>query len=284
MTEHHDQTREAPFTDDKRFQQLTEEDKAEYGEVPLWELSAPHTEDARAEQKRANWIKWRAAPYPADRHAEYLFRPAVDGETRPDSEPLPPRILISAVLELPESIDAYVSSVSPNHRYDIRGRKATNKGYTTQVISPAALSDQIWNIVHSCDERQGRAIAPGYLQRDRDSEFPEYAALSDPHYRDICLGVFDSREMLCAYLLGKRVGDHVQYDEIMGHAAHLKQGVMYLLHYDFVALCLRQDVPPRCLNYGPWYSGSDPFDATGGLNRWKRKARFKPCYLAFSES
>ena len=81
-----------------------------------------------------------------------------------------------------------------------------------------------------------------------------------------------------------RVGDHVQYDEIMGHADHLGNDVMYLLHYAFVQLCVENAAPPRCLNYGSWYSGANPFSPQGGLNRWKRKVNFKPAYLILASS
>ena len=40
------------------------------------------------------------------------------------------------------------------------------------------------------------------------------------------------------YILGFRVGDHVFYDEIMGHALFLKDNIMHFLHYYFVNVSL----------------------------------------------
>src|SRR5262245_36364629 len=123
-----------------------------------------------------------------------------------------------------------------------------------------------------------------FLDRARNHDFPDYIEYGDPNYNDICCGAFAPDGTLAAYLLGKRVGEHVQYDEIMGHAAHIANDVMYLLHFEFLRLCMQSPAPPQCLNYGSWYSGANPFSAEGGLNRWKRKVNFKPAYLILASS
>lgn len=265
--------------DAKRFQQLTDEDRAEFGAPELWRLDPPETDDPGAREKRRRWLEWRAAPYPAERHSEYLFR--VPG----DLEGPASRILISAVLDSGPGIDAYMEGLDKKRRYQIEGRKPRNMGYTTAPINhPRAHAGAIHAIIHSSTQRQGRAIAPMFDQRPADHAFSDYDLCNDSNYKDICTGVFTPDGTLAAYLLGKRVGDHVQYDEIMGHADHLGNDVMYLLHFAFLQQCLEQEVVPRCLNYGPWYSGQDPYSARSGLNFWKRKARFRPAYLIAASS
>jgi hypothetical protein len=260
--------------DAKRFQQLTEEDRAIFRAPELISLDPPETNDPLAQEKRRKWLEWRAAPYPASRHSEYLLR--LPG----DLDGPAPRILISAVLDPAAGIDAYMDGLDKKRRYQVEGRKARNMGYTTTPIAhPRDQAEAIHAIIHSSTERQGRAIAPMFDQRPADHAFPDYDLCDDPNYRDICTGVFAPNGSLAAYLLGKRVGDHVQYDEIMGHADHLAHDVMYLLHFAFLRQCLEQEIVPRCLNYGPWYSGQDPYSASSGLNFWKRKTRFRPAYL-----
>ncbi len=262
----------------KLFQQLTEEDIAIYGKPALSFLIPPITDDDDCNQKRQNWIDWRAAPYLAERHSEYMFNPQSDmsGEG--------PRILLSAVMTTPTNMDEYLATIHKDKRYTIRGRKAENRGYSVKCFAPAEFSSDIYDIIHSSTERQGRQIAAMFADRARDWHFPEYSGFKHPEYQDICLGVFDPEGRLVAYLLGKRVGHHIQYDEIMGHAEHIGSDVMHLLHFSFLKFCSEQEVVPTCLNYGPWYSGENPYSPLGGLNAWKRRVGFQPAYLILASS
>jgi hypothetical protein len=264
---------DARLADPKAFQPLTDFDRERYGTPELVWLAAPVTEDPSCEEKRRHWIEWRAAPYPAARHSEYLAHPAIDNEAA-----APPRILLSAILRPPRDLDSYFQSAPKDRRYTLRGTKATNRGYIARPFRPAEHAAAIWDIVHSSTERQGRPIAEMFRERPKDWPFPSYADFTHPEYRDICVGVFLG-DTLVAYLLGKRVGSHVQYDEILGHAEHVANDIMYLLHHAFLAACLAEDVVPACLNYGPWYSGRQPYDPHGGLNAWKRRIGFRPGYL-----
>ena len=265
--------------EEERFQQLTDDDRSSFGAPELIRLDPPATTDPVAAEKRRKWFEWRAAPYPASRHSEYLL------VLPRDLEGEAPRILISAVLNPEAGIDAYLERLDKKRRYQIEGRKPINVGYSTaQIGHPSEHARDIHAIIHSSSQRQGRAISPMFEQRAEDYDFPAYDLCDDPNYKDICTGVFAPDGTLVAYLLGKRVGDHVQYDEIMGHADHLSKDVMYLLHFAFLSQCLEQEIVPRCLNYGPWYSGQDPYSAASGLNFWKRKTRFRPAYLIAASS
>ena len=259
------------------FQRLIPEDIAEYCQPKLIHLYPPETNDPAAENKREKWLTLRAAPTPAQRHSEYLHRPDRDGNTGP-------KILISAVMATLPSMEVYLKQFKSKRRYKIQGRKALNAGYTAGPVQPSNYSREIYAIIHSSTNRQGRSIADAYVERSPDYNFPYYQGFVDPNYKDICCGVFSPINELVAYLLGKRVGHHVQYDEIMGHMEHIKNDVMYLLHYQFLLQCMDTPTPPQCLNYGPWYSGINPFSPQGGLNRWKRKIRFKPAYLILASS
>jgi hypothetical protein len=260
-------------SDAKQFQQLTEEDKGVYGEPKVLVLNPPHVDDEQCRLKRENWIEWRAASYPGIRHSEYLH---VAGSQS--------KVLISAVLPTPKSIEDYIGSLERKHRGRLIGNKASVLGYSARQIDPLSEGPGIWSVIHSMDERQGKPIAKQFEERPRDHQFPEYQPYSNAAYRDVCCGVFAPDGTLSAYLLGKRVGDHVAYDEIMGHADHLDNNVMYFLHISFLEQCLLQDIVPTCLNYGPWYSGQNPYSPEGGLNRWKRRLGFHPAYLILASS
>lgn len=265
------------------FQRLIQEDQARYGEPAMIILTPPPPRNDRCETKLRNWLQWRAASYPAPRHSEYLYRPEIDspvgGAGGGGGTGGGPKIMLSAVMPAPASEEAYLAEIAPDRRYDVRGKKAANRGYTARAIAPREHAEGIWHIIHSSDQRQSRPIAPMFLDRPRDHDFPEYIDYGNPSFDDICCGVFAPDGALAAYLLGKRVGEHVQYDEIMGHSDHIASDVMYLLHFAFLRLCMQSPAPPQCLNYGAWYSGANPFSTEGGLNRWKRKVNFKPAYL-----
>jgi hypothetical protein len=261
------------LTDKKRFQQLTSDDFDVYGTPEIIELTPPKSNDPKCSKRIEKWIDWRAAPYPAKRHSEYLFLP--DKDLTGDA----PRILISAVLRPPQSIDDYLAQYSKKRRLTVSGRRAQNNGYYARSIKPNKEAKGIWDIIHSSDSRQGRGIAPMFADRSPDYEFSNYEQSNDANYQSICTGVFSDKDQLVAYLLGYRIGDHVQYDEIMGHHDHFQFGIMYFLHLNFLKQCLEQEIVPQCLNYGPWYSGADPYSPTKGLNYWKRRTGFKPAYL-----
>lgn len=255
------------------FQPLRDCDIAEYGSPELCFLAAPAPSDDLSARKRQSWLTFRAAPYSAARHSEYLFIPESDLEGNG------PKIMLSAVMTLPVDLQAYLGAMPAGRRYTVRGKKAESRGYRAREIRPGEHAQAIWEVVHSSSQRQGRPISPLYADRPRDWPFSEYCEYQDPNYADICCGVFTEHGKLAAYLLGKRVGDHVQYDEIMGHADHVGSDVMYLLHYFFLKTCLERASIPICLNYGPWYSGVNPFSPKGGLNEWKRRVGFRPAYL-----
>lgn len=263
---------EAPAT----FQRLTYEDRCQYGAPLVCELTLPAPQTPADREKLERWIALRGATYAADRHSEYLVFPG-DGLHGP-------RIMLSAVMSSPRSMGEYLQPIQQKRRYDVQGKKALGHGFTWRPIRPWEHAAEIHGIIHSTTSRQGRPIATQFDQRPPNHDFADYIPSGTPEFADICVGVFAPDGSLAAYLLGKRVGDHVQYDEIMGHADHLRHDVMYLLHWGFLETCVASPKPPACLNYGAWYSGANHLSPEGGLNRWKRKVKFVPAYLVLASS
>lgn len=256
-----------------QFQKLIEEDKNIYNQPADLYINPQVSNDPLSENKRQKWIELMGAPYKDTRHSEYIcFK----------NRNIKKNILISAVLILPFDLDQFFKKMRSDTRINLKGNSAKNKGYYVKDILPDNFSENIFEIIHSTNERQNRKISKHILDRPLNYKFERYKDFQDKNYQDICLGVFDNLNILRGYLLGFRVGDHVFYDEIMGHSLYLKDNIMHLLHYFFVKRCLELEIIPKYLNYGPWYSGNNPFDINSGLNLWKRKLGFQPAYL-FSE-
>ncbi len=256
-------------------QRLTSEDTLNYGSPNVMFLKPSHTLCDVAATKRQEWFEWRGASYPANRSAEYLH---IYSDT--DHHETETKVLLSAVLSPAVALE-YINNCAPSKtRYQLKGSKALNLGYFTRRLKhPSLFSKEIFAIVHSSKTRQGRSIAPMFDSRQASDVFARCGYSVDPNYNDIYMGVFTPSNELVGYIIGRRVGEHIQYDEIMGHNDYLNNRIMYLLHYDFLCECLKQEKVPTCLNYGPWYSGTNPFSHEGGLNRWKRRYGFQPAYL-----
>jgi hypothetical protein len=85
-------------------------------------------------------------------------------------------------------------------------------------------------------------------------------------------------ERLVGYIKLRLQGNSAWYDKILGHGDYLKDGTMYLLHYEIFKNFLRknQTNKPRYLVYHQYFTGGD-FQ----LNTWKKKALFKPYYMIY---
>jgi len=253
-----------------KFQKFVEEDVQVYNQPIDLNINPPFSNDPLSENKRQKWIQLMGAPFQDKRHSEYVCFKNKD---------IKKNILISAVLVLPFNLDQFFKKMRSDSRSNLKGNAAKNKGYFVKHILPNDYAADIYEIIHSCDKRQNRKISKHILDRPSNYKFEKYKDFKDKNFQDICLGVFDQLKILRGYILGFRVGDHVFYDEIMGHALFLKDNIMHFLHYYFVRSCLQLEIVPKYLNYGPWYSGNNPFDISSGLNLWKRKLGFRPAYL-----
>lgn len=122
----------------------------------------------------------------------------------------------------------------------------------------------------------------------------QYAPLSSPqcfHHWEKLIGVLIPRpgyrqgavqtdQQLVGYARLARIGNTVAYRDFIGHAEHVKNGVMKQLHLHVVEWLLERSDPlvqgVEQLTYGAVERGGD------GLYFWKKKALFKP-YLVCVE-
>lgn len=168
-----------------------------------------------------------------------------------------------AMLAIPESIDAYFSSIGDKSRNMVR--KATRAGYEYRAVDPNLYIDDIVDIRTSAPLRQGKKI-PGYF-----SERPQYILREQPckYHGAAFYGVFKD-EKLVAYVTLTLFGQLAQINHILGHASHLKNGVMNLLMYHVVDDIIRTRPWIRAINY--LYPGSA--GAAHGTALFKRSIGF----------
>ena len=151
-----------------------------------------------------------------------------------------------------------------------RYRFCIAKGYTARHESWHEWDlhlDDIYAINTSASYRQGRAMSDGYKQ------YPEkkYIENSCLYHKYHLVTVSDEGNRWVAYAVIHVMGNLCNISTILGHAAHLKAGVMLLLMREIIVVCSVCNVV--YLDYGEWESG------TKGLQYWKHSVGFEPMTL-----
>jgi hypothetical protein len=107
-----------------------------------------------------------------------------------------------------------------------RADRSARRGYTFATIRRHDRIDEIHAINVSAPERQGRPMSSGYQQRPSAIPLPAYPCA---RHRVSTYGVEDASGVLVAYLWLYRAGALGLVSQILGHADHLANEVMYLL-------------------------------------------------------
>lgn len=169
-----------------------------------------------------------------------------------------------AMLELPETFDDYTNG--QNKQMLRRKRKrALIKGYTFCRFSPLDRLDEIMEINRSMITRQSQPMDQDYLDEKRVSEF----------FLDIpaIYGVFDQKGALQAYVHTSICGEVFFFNRLLGHAAHLNNGIMYLL----ISEVIREMIEHKKSQSTPLWAMYDTFlGASEGLRFFKERLGFKP--------
>lgn len=146
-----------------------------------------------------------------------------------------------------------------------RALRAERLGYRFESIDRVARSAEIFAINTSSPERQGRPMAPAYLERPTFSPLPPILCERHAIYP---YGVVDRDDVLAAYAWVYRAGELVMFSSILGHADRLGDHVMYLLVRD--ALEDQRLAGPGVAFYNRHDSGTD------GLRWQKERLGFRP--------
>lgn len=149
-------------------------------------------------------------------------------------------------------------------------RKAERLGYTVRRIGPADHAEEILAINRSAEMRQGERLPPYYVD---EAEVRRYH-LQPGHW----FGVFDADGRLRAYCHAPIPGDFFLYSTILGDAARLDDGIMYLLVAQTTAYMhgrlLRRGYP-RWAMYDMHIGGQE------GLRQFKRRTGFRPARVSW---
>lgn len=165
-----------------------------------------------------------------------------------------------ALLRLPDTFDAYLSTARALRK---NRRHAETAGYRYALVQPLSHLDEILDINRSAPVRQGRPMPPVDL---------EWATRTIGAWAAIH-GVLDSDGRLCAYATVHRLGDAFAFSSLIGHAGHLRNGIMYLLVSEAVRSCIesrRPDGSPMWLMADTFWGASD------GLAYFKERVGFHP--------
>jgi hypothetical protein len=174
------------------------------------------------------------------------------------------------LLRVPDEFDAYFRDPRRAHlRREFN--RATRAGFTFGPIEPIARLDEVMAINRSAGERQGLPMHPHYLDEERVRTYFEHAA-------DV-YGVTDPGGVLQAYICVRVCGDVACVERLLGHAAALRQGVMWVL----LVGTIRELVGTRRMDGRPaWLMYDTYFGASGGLRQFKRWIGLEPYRVSWS--
>lgn len=128
-----------------------------------------------------------------------------------------------SVLPLPVHLDEWrVAHRTARKRAD----RAARRGYAFGPIDRHLYSRDIFEINTSAPARQGRPMSSGYLV---ETEFGPLPAYPCSRHAVRTYGVTGTDGRLVAYLWLYRCGQLALVSQILGHADHLENEVMYLL-------------------------------------------------------
>lgn len=175
----------------------------------------------------------------------------------------------SAVLDLtafavPEEYLAKALNATARNRYNYSYRN----GYTSRMITWEERTPYLHNIHAintSSDVRQGRVMSDSY--KDFPRAFTTAQNECAVHYTRF-IGCFDKHGICVAYVSAHFCGKLAAASQILGHAEHLKNGVMLNVWMQFISECFNRGIEK--VVYSRWKDGTD------GLKYWKHSVGMKP--------
>lgn len=130
---------------------------------------------------------------------------------------------LCSVMKIPSSVASWRAERRTARK---RADRSARRGYTFQAIRRHERADEIHAINVSAPKRQGRPMSSGYHARPSETPLPTYPC---ERHRVSTYGVEDATGLLVAYLWLYRAGQLGLVSQILGHAAHLENEIMFLL-------------------------------------------------------
>jgi hypothetical protein len=164
-----------------------------------------------------------------------------------------------------DDVDAYLA---PRRYARRRVTRAERLGYSFGLFEPEARRAELLAIHASIPERQGRPIDPEYLDADAVYE-------TGPHIE--YAGVFREGRVV-AYSRLHYAGEIVAMMRVMGHGAHLDDGVMFLLAAGIVGHVKAEHPETRYVFYDTFFGAGE------GLRTFKQRLGFTPHYVRWTRA
>jgi hypothetical protein len=166
-----------------------------------------------------------------------------------------------SVMEIPHSIGAWLAEHRTARK---RTTRSGRRGYIAATIRREEHEDAIYAINRSAHVRQGRPMSAGYLERQTFSPLPDFQC---PRHAIRTTGILSFSRELVGYLTMYRCGDLALVSQILGHADHLADEIMYQLFA--AALSSEIAAGPGVVVYNRHDSGTD------GLRFYKERLGFE---------
>lgn len=160
----------------------------------------------------------------------------------------------------------YLVTVSGKNSTAYYSRKCLKDGYIFRILDPNKFQTEILTINSSQTERQGIKMAASYLHH---LNYPD-------NHHHFYGGLFLNNELV-AYIWFVEQGEMVLVNRILGHAAHLKKGIMYLLFSSSIEFILKQKIKINWVMYDMFFGASE------GLKLFKTRLGFKPYFVGWKK-
>ena len=155
---------------------------------------------------------------------------------------------LCSVMALPDTLAGWRAEHGTARK---RADRAKRRGYRFVQVRRHERADEIHAINVSAPVRQGRPMSDGYLRRPTVEPDPVYPC---PRHGVQPYGVETGDGTLVAYLWLYRAGELGLVSQILGHADHLENEVMYLLWEGMLA---SERAEPGFVVYNRHDSGTD---------------------------
>jgi len=159
-----------------------------------------------------------------------------------------------------QDFDKYLATVGGKNSTAYYRRRALRKGYSFVRINKNDHAEEIHAINTSAPMRQGQPM---------EEEYIKFKARFQVEKNWLYLGIKNDQGRLVAYLDINSVGEVAYVGPVLGHAAFLKDGIMYVLFAEAVRV-LMDEKSVRYFMFDTYFGG------TGGLRLFKKRIGFQP--------
>lgn len=169
-----------------------------------------------------------------------------------------------ALLPVPDTFEQYLQG---KDRRELRSKRARalRRGFRFAEFDAREHVEDILEVNWSAPERQGRPMLADYLDEPAVRRYCE----RNPNM----LGILDADGRVRAWCDAPVLGELGLVARLLGHADHLRDGIMYLLVSETVGRFIRlraETGQPQWIEYGTFWSSSP------GMATFKERTGFQP--------